>query len=528
MYFLITIDTEAQILRAKDNHLDKLLYGNFGNDENIGIIRMMEIANKYNSILNFFIDFSIDHVFGLDKFKKLVDTIKKYGHEIHVHIHVDQFRFNSNEDWFKLNNINNKKCSLEDETLSDIYLDKLFTYIDDLIKECDINKNNIGYRTGGWRYSKKIIHYLKKYGYKYSFNYNFTIAAFRQIDNSLDKKPFVYPNGIVEIPITIYKNNKLDCIKYRENNIKIFKEIIDTYRNTDEILTMILHSWSLFATKNDDGHFVPENNHDLEAFSNMFQILKRNNLRSNGISEITSFITNKLYADNEIYKLAYDKFYKLDIDAVKVIDDKSNNCCYCNKNTNLVNSCNVKTPRKCTICGSIERGRAFKNLFDKELHKILSSKKILCVSPSNSDYNLLKKNNNVRSMAIVPGFDLQMDMCNMSTIDNSTIDAFIAIKVFEHCENDVGAFNEIHRILKPNGLLIFTGSIRIKGETSISDNIHSWYSKEMYDKYKIGSFRHYGVISLYNILKDKFNIKLFNIRDNLTDSWHVFFVCMKQ
>ena len=36
-----------------------------------------------------------------------------------------------------------------------------------------------------------------------------------------------------------------------------------------------------------------------------------------------------------------------------------------------------------------------------------------------------------------------------------------------------------------NGLLIFTGSIRIKGETSISDNIHSWYSKEMYDKYKI-------------------------------------------
>ena len=529
MYFLITIDTEAQIQRAKDNHLDKLIYGNFGNNENIGIIRMMEIANKYNSKLNFFIDFSVDHIFGLDKFKKMVNTIKKYGHDIHVHIHVDQFRFNENKDWFKLNNVIEKNaCHLEYETLSDIYLDKLFIYINNLIKECDINKDNIGYRSGGWRYSKKIIHYLKKYGYKYSFNYNYKTDNFRQIDNSHNIPPFIYPNGIIEIPITVYKNKSTDIINYRKNNINIFENLINEYKSKNEIVTMILHSWSLFATKNDQGHFIYENNDDLNTFLNMYEILKKNNLRSNGISEITTFIKNKLYADNEIYTLNYQKFKDLDIDAVKVIDDKSKICCYCNKNTKLEGSCNVKVPRKCSTCGSIERGRAFKILFDKELSGNLINKDILCVAPSNSDYNLLKKDNNVKSMAIIPGFDLQIDMCNMSSIDKSSIDSFIAIKVFEHCEDDIGAFKEIHRILKPNGLLIFTGSIRIKGETSISDNIHSWYTKEMYDKYKIGSFRHYGIISLYNILNDRFNIKLFNVKDNLTNTWHVFFVCIKQ
>ena len=46
-YVMITVDTEAQPQRASKNHVERLIYGRFGEEE-LGIGHMMDVADKYS------------------------------------------------------------------------------------------------------------------------------------------------------------------------------------------------------------------------------------------------------------------------------------------------------------------------------------------------------------------------------------------------------------------------------------------------------------------------------------------------
>ena len=49
---------------------------------------------------------------------------------------------------------------------------------------------------------------------------------------------------------------------------------------------------------------------------------------------------------------------------------------------------------------------------------------------------------------------LKLDLCKPLPFDTNSIDAILAIKVFEHLLNYQDTFNECMRVLKPNGLLV--------------------------------------------------------------------------
>jgi len=52
--------------------------------------------------------------------------------------------------------------------------------------------------------------------------------------------------------------------------------------------------------------------------------------------------------------------------------------------------------------------------------------------------------------------DLVVDVCNMDTFRDNIFDAIIMIEVLEHIKEPQIAINEIHRVLKPGGLLIMS------------------------------------------------------------------------
>lgn len=52
--------------------------------------------------------------------------------------------------------------------------------------------------------------------------------------------------------------------------------------------------------------------------------------------------------------------------------------------------------------------------------------------------------------------DIQLDMCNMISVADSSFDLVIACDVLEHVPDDSAALREIHRILTPDGMAILT------------------------------------------------------------------------
>ena len=97
-YFCFTVDVEAMIYRASDNHVEKLIWGRFsGINEPIGIPKIIEILNSLSIKGTFYVDLFEIELYGLEEIKKVTDYIQENGHEIQLHAHIDDIPL----EWFK-------------------------------------------------------------------------------------------------------------------------------------------------------------------------------------------------------------------------------------------------------------------------------------------------------------------------------------------------------------------------------------------------------------------------------------------
>ena len=129
---IVTIDTEAQVMRASCEHVAKLIYGDFGTEENYGIMEMMHLANKYDAKLVFFLDVAMTETFGKQVMRKIVRDIYDNGHDVQIHFHVDQL----SRDWTSKNLQTRRQ--LDTSPYSDIF--KLFTYIEEVSRDIGLKK----------------------------------------------------------------------------------------------------------------------------------------------------------------------------------------------------------------------------------------------------------------------------------------------------------------------------------------------------------------------------------------------------
>ena len=84
------------------------------------------------------------------------------------------------------------------------------------------------------------------------------------------------------------------------------------------------------------------------------------------------------------------------------------------------------------------------------------------------------------------------------------------------------------RVLRPNGVALLwvldSGSLK----TSTEKDPTSWYGKDNYDKYKIGTFRHYGEVDFTEQLRRHFSkVQCFEKYDEVTDSSCKWYQCIK-
>ncbi len=132
----------------------------------------------------------------------------------------------------------------------------------------------------------------------------------------------------------------------------------------------------------------------------------------------------------------------------------------------------------CPNCGSDVRQRllmaTFEHLDDFSFEKIIEGKSILHFAPEKTLSNLIKQYTKSYKTAdfLAEGYyykkiDFNIDISNMSNIEDESFDCVIACDVLEHVPNHINGIKEVYRILKKNGHCIFTVPQR--------DNLKSTY-----------------------------------------------------
>lgn len=236
---LVSVDVEALPGRAEADHVDRLVYGRFGNGFSGGIERICDIFDRYGVKGTFFVDYSTTPIHGEDGIFEATKLIARRGHDVQLHLHSEVLvrHMGWSHDLTKL-------PSFE-------FLDK------NMARRClefglAQYQKNLGmlptfFRPGGMRHSRAMYEAARDVGIK------FVSAIYRRFHDDLwpsvqDAPTILLDNGVIEIPLDI----SLDpLVKWEPFDIEVRR--ICGLRTTFPAVSLLLHSTSLLIRPRDDG-----------------------------------------------------------------------------------------------------------------------------------------------------------------------------------------------------------------------------------------------------------------------------------
>ena len=206
---------------------------------------------------------------------------------------------------------------------------------------------------------------------------------------------------------------------------------------------------------------------------------------------------------------------------------RDQSCCVCGTPASEFKEDNGIPSRKCPDCGSIERTRAVLSWIGENID--LRDLDIFSVAPAGATTSFIRKANprSFLSCDIRPLCDIQSNITKMPEVGSESYDLVIAVKVLEHCNDDIAAIAELHRILKPGGRLIINGDITKDRLTRQVEDPTSWYGEENLKEFNIGTFRKYGLHDLEQALKVHFDVKVHTVIDHPTAYEGVLIECIR-
>ncbi|AKQ61642.1 hypothetical protein ACR55_03798 [Bordetella hinzii] len=499
---MITIDVEAQPKRASSEHIDRLIYGRFDGGE-YGIGCMMDCAERYGLPLTCYLDYAEKYLYG-DKLLNVGRYISGRGHDLQIHLHPEFFP----PDFFK---------SREIRAVTDMFhspLENAKAFIDAaLVIHGEItDKAPLAFRGGGYRFGKYILLELARNGVIFNSGYN--PGRVNQPFNIGPVKQFRWEAGVIELPIsnvwnfkntarlfyynfnasTLLSGSVEDCV---QKHAAYLEDFYSTY-GEDAIAVMVLHSWS-FLKLDGDGCYSTPSQDAVDKFNAVLAYIKDNctvitsaDLAKSGLEDIKMVYEYKHQSGKgEDAQAKLSKF--------KATTDKYQ-CEVCG--SDFENAPDSKAPaRKCGVCGSLERQRAFVTLAKNHRLPIDlgKAKKILIVSPSVCELKYFSSLSgpDIFTLDIRPEVkpDFIADLCNMPHVDSEAYDIVYACHVLSHVHDLQSAIAEIHRILAPDGVFINHEPLMEGAETKEVDDVEkitAHYGVEAFQKYKIGRFRLFG------------------------------------
>ncbi len=262
---VITIDTEALPGRSDTNLVERLIWGRH-EDFELGIKKMMSIADQNNVKLSFFVDLCEEALYG-KALEVVCKEIVDCGHDFQLHAHPHIMPYST----AKSLGIFNKGVHQQDNNSANA----LFSYLMDIAIKFT-QTEPIAFRGGSFAYNEHILNAMKNY--KLTSSYNYSIRSQLQKNNKENLSTFRWDNGITEFPISISNSNFV--FEFSRQTQKVFDDInllfknIDNFfeeRGNDAILVILMHSWSFLDLDKNSGHYKYVNGSLADTFDHFLK-----------------------------------------------------------------------------------------------------------------------------------------------------------------------------------------------------------------------------------------------------------------
>lgn len=252
---MLTVDVEARPSRARQEHIDTLIYGRFGGVE-YGIGRMMTIAERYDAKMTFFVDYASVVHYG-NAMLDVAAYISTRGHSLQVHTHPG--------DYFP-HLMNNQNLYTADADTAEMVIRQAV----EAHLSVPGTSSPIAVRGGGYRFNQHILNALKAYGIRLDCSYNpiRENTSFRRINR---KSPFAWECGVYEIPVPVvsdFPDSKCQPMEFNFNaqyfqkkparQIQCYLDYLESFNkqySDDAIAALVMHSWSLLLPVDEEGYY---------------------------------------------------------------------------------------------------------------------------------------------------------------------------------------------------------------------------------------------------------------------------------
>lgn len=236
---LVSVDVEALTGRAEADHVNRLIYGRFGNGFSGGIERICDIFDRYGVKGTFFVDYSTTPIHGEAGIFEAAQLIAQRGHEVQLHLHAEVLvrHMGWSHDLTKMPSFE----FLDQSTARRCLEFGLSQY------QKNLGKLPTVFRPGGMRHSRAMYEAACDVGIKY------VSAIYRRFHDELwpsvqDAPTLLLDNGVIEIPLDI----PLDpLVNWRPFDSAVRR--ICGLRAPFPAVSLLLHSTSLLIRPRDDG-----------------------------------------------------------------------------------------------------------------------------------------------------------------------------------------------------------------------------------------------------------------------------------
>jgi ubiquinone/menaquinone biosynthesis C-methylase UbiE len=522
---MLTVDVEAQPTRAATSHVQRLIYGRFGGDSEFGIGRMFDIADRYDLRLTCFLDYAEQFLYG-DELLEVGRYIRSRNHDLQVHLHPEFIPRSA----FDAAGVKYGVDMFKTDRTQAAFLIDIATGIHYKVSPTP----PVAFRGGGYRYGPEILNQLAEN--KFFFNSGYNPSRKNQVFNIGSQKQFRWAEGVAEFPISCVHNFKNtgrifdynfnadvlmkgsieECVAKHEEFLEQYFEL----HGDNAIAVMVMHSWS-FVNINADGQYDAPNQGYVDKFDAILRMLSEKYavVTAGDVASMDGVVSPD---DAVSYKPNNNIMNELnETKMMELIKEPS--CSVCGAQYDKFTDFNGPK-RKCSVCGSLERQRAFGSLLKSDSWKLdLQNSRFLLVSPSVSERRLFSELAGVKLSTldiraeVKP--DVVADLCDMSAVPDGSFDVVYACHVLSHVHDLPAALSELSRIIAQDGVFINYEPISKGAKTKeLIDvqEISAHYGLEAFEKYKIGRFRNFGDQDIEKIFSPYFEREVFQTVDEVT------------
>ncbi len=275
-YCILTNDTEALPNRATEDHVNRLMLGQF-KEGKAGVQEMASIASEFNGKITFFVDLcgAYDRK---DEILEVVKWLDTHGQDVELHLHPEYLpdSFWEKEGFSRNPRFLNMYQEGDKEKLKFIFT----KFAGDL--ESVLNRKINAYRAGSFRWNSLTLEMLKDLDIPMAFNNTVASRVLGQCPYAIPyQKPFRWSNGIIEVPVTEknffsrFRDNwwvrfqypLCSLVKYRSSLGSIIPYSVSP---KDEFLVCLMHSWS-FLYRDKEGFQYYKDDRLQEGFRTMLK-----------------------------------------------------------------------------------------------------------------------------------------------------------------------------------------------------------------------------------------------------------------